>query len=224
MIDVAIVEDDDRVRSSLARVVARAEGLRCASQHSDAEDALTSLPALKPDVVLMDIKLPRLSGVECVARLKPLLPGTQFIMLTVYQDTDLIFRALAAGATGYLLKRTRGPQLATAIRDVHQGGSPMSNGIARKVVEFFRREPAPPPPGEPLTAREQQVLSLLSRGFLYREIAAELGIGYDTVHAHVRKVYEKLQVHTRTQAAAFHLTHALAARLPTAPGVRSTST
>jgi DNA-binding NarL/FixJ family response regulator len=224
VIEVAIVEDDDRVRTSLARVVARAEGLRCASQHSDAEDALASLPTLKPDVILMDIKLPRMSGVECVARLKPLLPSTQFIMLTVYQDTDLIFRALAAGATGYLLKRTRGPQLATAIRDVHQGGSPMSNGIARKVVEFFRREPPPPSPGEPLTAREQEVLGLLARGFLYREIAAELGIGYDTVHAHVRKVYEKLQVHTRTQAAALHLTRALASQRPPRPGGRPPAT
>ncbi len=212
MIDVTIVEDDDGVRASLARLVARAEGLRCASQHADAESALAALPGLKPDVVLMDIKLPRMSGVECVARLKPLLPATQFIMLTVYQDNDLIFRALAAGATGYLLKRTRGPQLATAIRDVHRGGSPMSNDIARKVVDFFRRETPPPEPSEMLTSREHEVLALLSKGFLYKEIAEQLGIGYDTVHTHVRRVYEKLQVHSRTQAAAFHLAHAFASR------------
>ncbi len=211
MIEVAIVEDDDRVRASLARLVARAEGLRCASQYGDAENALHSLPALKPDVVLMDVKLPRMSGIECVAQLKPLLPATQFIMLTVYQDNDLIFRALAAGATGYLLKRTRGPQLAAAIRDVHQGGSPMSNDIARKVVEFFRRE-APPAPGEMLTSREQEVLTLLSKGFLYKEIAEKLGVGYDTVHTHVRRVYEKLQVHSRTQAAALHLMHTFGRR------------
>jgi DNA-binding NarL/FixJ family response regulator len=218
VIEVAIVEDDDRVRTSLARLLARADGLRCASQHADAEDALATLPQLKPDVVLMDIKLPRMSGVECVAQLKPVLPRTQFIMLTVYQDNDLIFRALAAGATGYLLKRTRGPQLAAAIRDVHRGGSPMSNDIARKVVQFFRQEARPAVPSDTLTAREQEVLTLLSKGFLYREIADELAIGYDTVHAHVRNIYEKLQVHTRTQAAAVHLAHTLSSRPPSAVG------
>ena len=160
-----------------------------------------------------------MSGVECVAQLKPVLPKTQFIMLTVYQDNDLIFRALAAGATGYLLKRTRGPQLAAAIRDVHRGGSPMSNDIARKVVQFFRQEARPAVlPSDTLTAREQEVLTLLSKGFLYREIADELAIGYDTVHAHVRNIYEKLQVHTRTQAAAVHLTHALSSRPSSAAG------
>jgi DNA-binding NarL/FixJ family response regulator len=216
VIDVAIVEDDDRVRTSLARLLARADGLRCTSQHADAEDALAALPELKPDVVLMDIKLPGMSGVECVAQLKPVLAKTQFIMLTVYQENELIFRALAAGATGYLLKRTRGPQLAAAIRDVHRGGSPMSNDIARKVVQFFRQEARPPAPSNTLTPREQEVLTLLSKGFFYREIADELGIGYDTVHAHVRNIYEKLQVHTRTQAAAVHLTHALSSRPPSA--------
>ncbi len=218
MIEVAIVEDDDRVRTSLARLLARADGLRCVSQHADAEDALATLPGLEPDVVLMDIKLPRMSGVECVAQLKPVLPTTQFIMLTVYQDNDLIFRALAAGATGYLLKRTRGPQLGAAIRDVHRGGSPMSNDIARKVVQFFRQEARPAVPSDTLTPREQEVLTLLSKGFLYREIADELAIGYDTVHAHVRKIYEKLQVHTRTQAAAVHLAHTLSSRAPSAVG------
>jgi DNA-binding NarL/FixJ family response regulator len=218
VIEVAIVEDDERVRTSLARLLARAEGLCCTSQHADAEDALLALPSLEPDVVLMDIKLPRMSGVECVAQLKPVLPNTQFIMLTVYQDNALIFRALAAGATGYLLKRTRGPELAAAIRDVHRGGSPMSNDIARKVVQFFRQDPTPPSPSDTLTPREQEVLTLLSQGFLYREIADRLAIGYDTVHAHVRKIYEKLQVHTRTQAAAVHLARVLSPHSPSAPG------
>jgi DNA-binding NarL/FixJ family response regulator len=220
VIAVALVEDDARVRASLARLVGRANGLRCVSEHGSAEEALVSLPGVKPDVVLMDVNLPGIDGVECVRRLKVALPNTQVVMLTVYQDNDVIFNALAAGASGYLLKRTTGPALITSIREVHGGGSPMSSHIARKVVQSFRVTPPPATSAETLTPREQEVLELLSKGYLYREIADELGIGYDTVHSHVRHIYEKLQVNTRTRAAAVHLTRTLGVRTP--PDDRST--
>ena len=213
MIDVALVEDDGRVRASLARLLERSGGVRCVSQHASAEDALRSLPSVRPAVVLMDVKLPGLDGVECVRRLKALLPDVQVIMLTVYQDNDVIFAALAAGATGYLLKRTPGPELIASIREVHAGGSPMSSHIARKVVQSFRA-PAAAPGTETLTPREREVLDLLSKGYLYKEIAEALHVAYDTVHSHVRKIYEKLQVNTRTRAAALHLAHAASARPP----------
>lgn len=206
MIALAIVEDDARVRATLASLIARTEGFRCLSQCGSAEAALEALPRVRPDVVLMDIKLPGMNGVEGVRRLKELLPETQFIMLTVYQDNDLIFEALAAGATGYLLKRTRHPQLVASVRDVHAGGSPMSSEIARKVVQSFRGTRSSWPEGQTLTPREREVLELLAKGHRYKEIADALVVSYDTVHSHVRKIYEKLQVHTRTQAVALHLT------------------
>lgn len=214
MIHVAVVEDDGRVRASLARLLERAPGLRCVSEHGSGEEALRVLPEVRPNVVLMDINLPGIDGVECARRLKTTLPDTQIMMLTVYQDNDVIFNALAAGASGYLLKRTPGPALIAGIREVHGGGSPMSSQIARKVVQSFRATPAPPASpevtgAETLTPRENEVLELLSKGYLYREIANELLIGYDTVHSHVRHIYEKLQVNTRTRAAAVHLTRTL---------------
>jgi DNA-binding NarL/FixJ family response regulator len=212
VISVAVVEDDNRVRASLVRILDRASGLRCVSDHASGEDALKALPAVRPDVVLMDINLPGIDGVECVRKLKVTLPDVQVMMLTVYQDNELIFNALAAGASGYLLKRTTGPALISSVREVHGGGSPMSSHIARKVVQSFRATPAPDPGTESLTPREQEVLELLAKGYLYREIATELGIGYDTVHSHVRHIYEKLQVNTRTRAAAIHLTRTRAAR------------
>lgn len=210
MISVAVVEDDKRVRASLVRLLERAPGLRCVSEHGSGEEALQVLPGMRPEVVLMDINLPGIDGVECVRRLKVSLPDTQVMMLTVYQDNDLIFNALAAGASGYLLKRTPGPALISSIKEVKAGGSPMSSHIARKVVQSFRAVPAAPvASSETLTPREQEVLELLSKGYLYREIADELSIGYDTVHSHVRHIYEKLQVNTRTRAAAVHLTRTL---------------
>ncbi len=210
MIRVAVVEDDKRVRASLVRLLERAPGLKCVSEHGSAEEALRALPEDRPDVVLMDVNLPGIDGVECVRRLKVVLPDAQVMMLTVYQDNDVIFNALAAGASGYLLKRTPGPALIAGIKEVKAGGSPMSSHIARKVVQSFRAAPAAPvTPAETLTPREQEVLELLSKGYLYREIANELLIGYDTVHSHVRHIYEKLQVNTRTRAAAVHLTRTL---------------
>ena len=201
-ITVSIVEDSEQVRGTLARLINRAEGFRCPSQYANAEAALEGLPRDRPDVVLMDINLPGINGVECVRRLKELLPDTQVVMLTVYEDTENIFNALAAGASGYLLKRTTSAELLAAIRDVRQGGSPMTTHIARKVVQSFQRAGASAQPTENLSPREKEVLDCLSHGFLYKEIAEKLGISYETVHTYIRRIYEKLQVRTRTEAVA----------------------
>ena len=200
-ITVSIVEDNDKLRGTLARVLNRAEGFRCVSQYGSAEDALKDLPNVKPDVVLMDINLPGMNGVECVRQLKSLLPETQVMMLTVYEDTENIFNALAAGANGYMLKRTSTKELIEAIHEVKRGGSPMTMHIARKVVQSFQKS-APAQATENLSEREQQVLDLLSQGLIYKEISDKLGIGYETVHTYIRRVYEKLQVRTRTEAVA----------------------
>jgi DNA-binding NarL/FixJ family response regulator len=201
-ITVSIVEDQDELRNTLARVLGRADGFQCVSQFANAEDALKSLPQERPEVVLMDINLPGMNGVECARQLKQLIPETQIIMLTVYEDTDNIFNALAAGATGYMLKRTPRAQLLDAIRDVRKGGSPMSAHIARKVVQSFTKSASAPSPTENLSEREQQVLDCLAQGYLYKEIAEKLGISYETVHTYIRRIYEKLQVRTRTEAVA----------------------
>jgi DNA-binding NarL/FixJ family response regulator len=200
-ISISIVEDNDKLRGTLARVLNRADGFRCVSQHPSAEDALKELPGVKPEVVLMDINLPGMNGVECVRQLKPLLPQTQVMMLTVYEDTENIFNALAAGASGYMLKRTSTKELIEAIHEVKRGGSPMTMHIARKVVQSFQKA-APSASTENLSEREQQVLDLLSQGLIYKEISEKLGIGYETVHTYIRRVYEKLQVRTRTEAVA----------------------
>src|SRR6185436_10447832 len=201
-ITVSIVEDNDQLRGTLARVINRAEGFECISQYPTAEAALEALPNEKPNVVLMDINLPGIDGVECVRRLKQQLPTTQVVMLTVYEDTENIFNALAAGASGYLLKRTPSAEILDGIRQVLQGGSPMTAHIARKVVQSFQRAPASPQPTEDLSPREREVLDCLSQGFLYKEIAEKLGISYETVHTYIRRIYEKLQVRTRTEAVA----------------------
>src|SRR5512146_2027495 len=201
-ITVSIVEDNEQLRGTLARVINRAEGFKCLSHYGDAESALEGLPKDKPEVVLMDINLPGMNGVECVRRLKQLVPATQVGMLTVYEDTENIFNALAAGAAGYLLKRTKSAELLEAIREVHRGGSPMTTHIARKVTESFIKAGLSAQPTENLSEREQEVLDCLSQGFLYKEIADKLGISYETVHTYSRRIYEKLQVRTRTEAVA----------------------
>jgi DNA-binding NarL/FixJ family response regulator len=201
-ITVSIVEDNEQLRGTLARVINRAEGFRCLSHYPNAEDALKDLPSVRPEVVLMDINLPGINGVECVRQLKQLLPQTHVIMLTVYEDTENIFNALAAGAAGYLLKRTKSAELLEAIREVHRGGSPMTTHIARKVTQSFQKAGPSSQPTENLSEREQQVLDCLSQGFLYKEIAEKLGISYETVHTYIRRIYEKLQVRTRTEAVA----------------------
>lgn len=200
LIRVSIVEDDAPARHILADWLGCAAPLRLVSQHADGRGALAALPAEKPDVVLMDINLPGLNGIECVRQLKGQLPGTQFVMLTVYEDADRIFQALAAGATGYLLKETPREDLLAAIDEVHRGGSPMTSSIARKVVQAFQAAAPAVPETEPLSAREQEVLALLARGYLYKEIAATLAISPSSVNTYIRRIYEKLHVHSRTQA------------------------
>ena len=216
-IAVSIVEDDPQARKIFASWISRAPGFRLAGEWGDAERALEALPAKKPDVVLMDINLPGMSGVEAVKRLKPLLPNTQFVMLTVYEDADHIYNALAFGATGYLLKQTPRAELLGAVEDVHRGGSPMTSNIARKVVQSFKQ---PPTLGgqEELSPREQEVLELLARGYLYKEIAERLNISVPTVNTYVRRMYEKLHVRSRAQAVAkyAHLT-GVEKRPPLAP-------
>jgi len=205
-ISISIVEDNDQLRATLAKVIARADGFRFATDYASAEDALADLPKVKPDVVLMDINLPGINGVECVRKLKALLPQTQVMMLTVYEDTENIFNALAAGANGYMLKRTPTKELVEAIREMQRGGSPMTTHIARLVVQSFQKAAAPAPaPGDDLSVlseREQQVLDLLAQGLIYKEIAEKLSIGYETVHTYIRRIYEKLQVRTQTEAVA----------------------
>jgi DNA-binding NarL/FixJ family response regulator len=201
-INVSIVEDNEQLRGTLARLIGRTEGFACVGQHATAEAAIENVPLEKPDVVLMDINLPGMNGVECVRKLKQLLPATQVMMLTAYEDTDNIFNALKAGANGYLLKRTPRAELLDSIRDVHRGGSPMSAHIARKVVQSFQQSPAAAQETEELSPREKEVLDCLAQGFLYKEIADKLGISYETVHTYIRRIYEKLQVRTRTEAVA----------------------
>jgi DNA-binding NarL/FixJ family response regulator len=201
-ITVAIVEDNEKLRATLARVLNRADGFECVSTYGTAEAAVEELPQKKPNVVLMDINLPGMNGVECTRKLKETAPEIQIVMLTVYEDTENIFNALAAGASGYLLKRTTTPELLDSLREVFRGGSPMTAHIARKVVQSFQRQSSAPDPTSDLSPREREVLDCLSQGFLYKEIAEKLGIGYETVHTYIRRIYEKLQVRTRTEAVA----------------------
>ena len=183
--------------------VNRASGFHCLSVYDSTESALARLPSEKPAIVLVDINLPGQTGIECVRRLKPMMRDTQFVMLTVYEDTAHIFNALKAGASGYLLKRTPCDELIAALRLVNEGGSPMSSYIARKVVQsFYQAEPDKTAGTEGLSPRERQVLELLARGYFYKEITEALSISISTVNTHVRRIYEKLHVHSRAQAVA----------------------
>lgn len=203
-IKVSIVEDNEQLRSTLARMISRADGFECLGQYPSAEAGLAGIPAEKPNVVLMDINLPGMNGVECVRKLKEIMPTTQVVMLTAYEDTENIFNSLAAGAAGYLLKRSKSAEILEALRDVQNGGSPMSTHIARKVVQSFQSRPsaAPVEQTEELSPREQEVLDLLSQGFMYKEISDKLGISFETVRTYIRRIYEKLHVRTRTEAVA----------------------
>jgi DNA-binding NarL/FixJ family response regulator len=203
-ITVSIVEDDAQTREGLWQLLDREADFHCVSQHGSAEDAIEKIPDCKPDVVLMDINLPGISGVEAVRKLKILLPQTQFIMSTVYKDSDAIFSALMAGANGYLLKQTAPKELLAALREACAGGSPVTSQIARKIVEAFRQTRTPSGQEERLTSREVEVLELLSQGYLYKEIAEKLQISYRTVSTHLEHIYEKLHVHSRAQAVAKH--------------------
>jgi DNA-binding NarL/FixJ family response regulator len=205
-VEICIVEDDAGMRESLWEILASADGLTCTGAFASAEEALVELPALRPQVVLMDINLPGMSGVECVPRVAELLPKTHIIMLTVYDDTDAIFQSLAAGAGGYLLKPVRRAQLLDAIRDVLRGGAPMSSTIARCVVQAFRKPATAKQTGgdeiSQLSPREREILELLAQGLLLKEIAQHFQVTHPTIQTHIGRIYKKLHVHSRAQAVA----------------------
>lgn len=209
LIRISVVEDDAGVRAGLVRLFTQSRGFQCASDYATAESALDRLPKEQPDVVLMDINLPGLTGIDCVRRLKQLAPSTLVVMLTVYEDTEKVFEALRAGATGYLLKRTPAKELVQSVREVCEGGAPMTSQIARKVIEVFRSQsPAKIADASlELSAREKEVLDLLAGGYLVKEIADKLGVGFGTVRTYVRRIYEKLHVHSRSQAVAKYFHH-----------------
>ena len=201
LLDVVVIEDDPSVRQMLTEWISRAPGFRCVSQHETAASALADLPSAKPAIALVDINLPDLSGIECVRRLKPVLPDTQFLMLTVYEDSDHIFKALEAGAIGYLLKPTPCDKLIAALQQIRQGGAPMTGYIARKVVQSFQI-PRTEKAVATLSARERDVLALLAKGYFYKEIADTMGVKISSVNTFVMRIYEKLHVHSRAQAMA----------------------
>jgi DNA-binding NarL/FixJ family response regulator len=205
LITVAIVEDDAQVRQSLANILNRGSGVVCVGEHANAEEAVREIPRVQPKVVLMDINLPGMDGVHCVRRLSELAPATQVVMLTVYDNTDAIFNSLAAGAHGYLLKPISSEQLLLAIRDVYAGGAPMTSDIARKVVHAFKQPVSAASQTESLSAREQEVLDFLAKGYLYKEIAEQLSISYGTVHTYIERIFKKLHVRSRAQAVAKYL-------------------
>ena len=205
MISVSIVDDEKKLCQSIATFLDGSPGFRCVSIYGSAEAALEHLPADRPDIVLMDINMAGMDGIECVRRLKAEAPQIQILMLTVYEDTEKIFNALAAGATGYLLKRLEPDELLQAIRDVQAGGSPMSNSIARKVVASFQEANRAGEKQILLSPREQSVLDCLARGLAYKQIGDELQISINTIRTHLRHIYEKLHVQSRTEAVAKYL-------------------
>jgi DNA-binding NarL/FixJ family response regulator len=200
MITLSIIEDQREMRESLVECLGRAPGLRCVGAHATGEEGLRDIPKENPDVVLMDINLPGMNGIQCVARLKARMPKIQVLMLTTYDEGDLIFDSLRAGANGYLLKNMPQQELVQAVQQVNAGGAPMSLQIARKVINHFHKA-KPASELEQLTARELEILRLLAKGHLYKEIADHLAISMSTVRTHVSAVYEKLHVHSRTEAA-----------------------
>ena len=199
-IRVSIVEDNRGTRESLTELLGRAPALRFVNAYPSGEDALQRMSADAPDVVLMDINLPKMNGIQCVEQLKQQLPKTQVLMLTTYEEGDLIFDSLRKGASGYLFKNMPPAELVQAIEKVHAGGAPMSMQIARKVVSHFQQIKKPQSDMEQLTKREHEILALLAKGYLYKEIADQLGITLSTVRAHLHTVYEKLHVQSRTEA------------------------
>ncbi|HTI98282.1 MAG TPA: response regulator transcription factor [Dongiaceae bacterium] len=206
-IKVSIVDDEVDLRENIAGYVDAANDFKCVSVHGSAEEALAALPREKPDVVLMDINLGGMSGIDCVRLLKPQIPETQVVMLTVFEDTEKIFSALAAGASGYLLKRLAPAKLLEAIREVHEGGSPMSASIARKVVVSLQGVPAQGNETAELSPREREVLDGLAEGQAYKQIATRLGVSIHTVRNYIRRIYEKLHVCSSAEAVAKYLRH-----------------
>lgn len=204
MKSVIVVEDDRALREQLVEILNSAEGIHCSGACATGEDALVVIPARRPDVVLMDIKLPGISGIDCVGELKERLPSSQILMLTIYEDAESIFRALKAGADGYLVKSGPPSALIEAIRDVSKGGAPMSSPIARKVVQHFRGVRPALPSVEELSPREREVLDLLASGYIYKEIGDKMGICVETVRSHVKNICEKMHVRNRLEAVARH--------------------
>lgn len=201
---VVVVEDNRGLREQLVQILGTAQDIRCVGAYASAEDALKEIPGRKPDVVLMDIKLPGMSGIDCVSELKRLMPTLQIIMVTIYEDSERLFRALKAGASGYLVKSSPPNQLLEAVRDVYAGGSPMSSHMARKVVQHFHLLGPSPAEAGNLSPREQQVLALLAEGFIYKEIGDKLKIGVETVRTYVKAICQKLHVRNRLEAVAKH--------------------
>jgi DNA-binding NarL/FixJ family response regulator len=199
-IRVALVEDNDDLRKSMKSLLQRSPPLRVVADYPDAESALADMVRQKPDVVLMDVKLPKMDGVECVRQLKTLLPTVLVVMLTVHDDNDSLFNSILAGADGFLLKDTVPSRLVEAIEEVRNGGSPMTPQIARRIVQRFRKADPEPAEMEKLTPREREVLEQLALGNRYKEISEKLGISLDGIRFHIRGVYNKLQVHSRTEA------------------------
>lgn len=199
-IKVALVEDQKDLCDSWVRIIEAFGGFTCTCTCGSAEEAVRAIPEARPDVILMDIRLPRMSGIECTSELKELLPTTPIVILTVLDDDELIFRALEAGADGYLLKRSKPTDLRTALLDVLAGGAPMSSAIAHRVVRSFRRPPANPRNEAHLSTREIEVLGLLSRGLSNKEIADQMRLSIETVRSYLKTIYEKLHVHCRTEA------------------------
>jgi DNA-binding NarL/FixJ family response regulator len=206
-IKVGLIEDKENIREGLAALLNGSPGYTCVAACSTAEDGLKMLPAVRPDVVLMDIQLPGLSGIEAIPRLNELLPDTEIMMLTVYEDDDKIFRSLAAGATGYILKGTPPAELLEAIDSLHRGGSPMTDQIARRVVQAFRTMGASRLETENLSGRESEVLAAVAKGYRDKEVAEQLFLSAETVRTHLRNIYKKLHVRTRTEAVLKFLGH-----------------
>ena len=205
MLTVSIVEDDRITRESLQKLLSLAEDIICLKTYPDAESAIADVPRDPPQVLLVDINLPCKSGIECVAAIKAKLPALQVLMLTTYDDSENVFDSLRAGASGYLLKRNHSSEIISAIRDVQEGGSPMSMQIARKVVTFFHSQTKAATPMAALTARENEILVLLAKGQQYKEIADQLEISTSTVRAHLHTIYGKLHVQSRTEAVVKYL-------------------
>ena len=201
---VLVVEDDTALREQFFKILSAAPDISCIGGYSSAESALPKIKTEAPDVVLMDIKLPGMSGIQCVMEIKKYDPNIQIIMVTVYEDSERIFRALKAGASGYLIKKSAQDQLIEAIRDVHKGGSPMSSPIARKVVRHFQMIGVSPKETENLSPRETEVLDLLAQGFIYKEIGDQLKIGSETVRGYVKNICQKMQVRSRIEAVIKH--------------------
>ena len=199
---VAIVEDNSGLRKQLVEILGTAPDIRCVGAFATGEEALKRIPENPPDVVLMDIKLPGISGIQCLTELKRMLPKLQVVMVTVYEDTERIFKALKAGANGYLIKSSPPDQLLDAVRDAYRGGAPMSSPIARKVVQYFHSLGPASTEAENLSPRERQVLELLCSGFIYKEIGDKLGIGVETVRTYVKGICNKMNVRSRLEAVA----------------------